>query len=281
MPKRYKVPKGYPGYYPPPPHIDLAERSKAILELKAPDAEPEDQKPGLKKRILLFLGSYILKYYIQLAFRTSKLLLFDVHPDTEKLLADPKGQFIIAIWHNRLMYTVYSLSDHVAGRGHDILAIISQSSDGELIARATKMWGAYTARGSSSRGGTSALKKILRYTKLHFHPLITPDGPRGPVYIVKEGLPAMARFTNLPVVPMCYAAEKKWVTRSWDRFIIPKLFSKTVLSYGAPIYLARDMPVAEACAYLQNAMMAQVDFVEGALADLLAGKKVRSLPENP
>lgn len=271
MPKRYKVPKGYPGYYPPPPHIDLAERSQAVLELKAPD--PESEKLPWKKRLGLWLGSYIMKWYIQLAYRTSKLLFFHVHPETEKLLADPKGQFIIAIWHNRLMYTVYSLSDNVAGRGHDILAIISQSSDGELIARATKMWGAYTARGSSSRGGTAALKKILKYTRLHFHPLITPDGPRGPVYIVKEGLPAMARFTNLPIVPMCYAAEKKWVTRSWDKFIIPKLFSRTVLSYGEPIYLDRNMPVAEACDFLQKKMMAQVEFVESELE-----KRVRVHP---
>lgn len=270
MPKRYKVPKGYPGYYPPPPHIDLAERSKAVLELKAPDAESEQL--SWKKRLGLWLGSYIMKWYIQLAYRTSKLLYFHVHPQTEKLLADPKGQFIIAIWHNRLMYTVYSLSDNVAGRGHDILAIISQSSDGELIARATKMWGAYTARGSSSRGGTAALKKILKYTRLHFHPLITPDGPRGPVYIVKEGLPAMARFTNLPIVPMCYAAEKKWVTRSWDKFIIPKLFSKTVLSYGEPIYLDRNMPVPEACEYLQKKMMEQVEFVERELAERLKAR---------
>lgn len=277
MPKRYKVPKGYPGYYPPPPHIDLAERSKAVLELKAPD--PEREPVPLKKRIGLFLGSYLLKYYIQLAYRTSKLALFDIHPETEKLLADPKGQFIIAIWHNRLMYSVYSLSDNVAGRGHDILAIISQSSDGELIARATKMWGAYTARGSSSRGGTSALKKILKYTRLHFHPLITPDGPRGPVYVVKEGLPAMARFTNLPIVPISYAAQKKWVTRSWDRFIIPKLFSKTVLAYGAPVYLDRDMPVADACTHLQKIMMDQVAYVEGALDDVLAGKPVRPSPD--
>ena len=277
MPRRYKVPKGYPGYYPPPPHIDLAERSAAVLELKAPDGEGE--KVSLKKRLGLFLGSYIMKWYIQLAYRTSKLLLFDIHPETEKLLADPKGQFIIAIWHNRLMYSVYSLSDNVAGRGHDILAIISQSSDGELIARATKMWGAYTARGSSSRGGTAALKKILRYTKLHFHPLITPDGPRGPVYVVKEGLPAMARFTNLPIVPICYAAQKKWVTRSWDRFIIPKLFSKTVLAYGAPIQLSREMPVDDACRYLEKAMMAQVEYVEGALEDLIAGKPARPSPE--
>lgn len=277
MPKRYKVPKGYPGYYPPPPHIDLAERSAAVLELKAPD--PEVTPVPLKKRIGLWLGSYIMKWYIQLVYRTSKLLLFDIHPETEKLLADPKGQFIIAIWHNRLMYSVYSLSDNVAGRGHDVLAIISQSSDGELIARATKMWGAYTARGSSSRGGTAALKKILRYTKLHFHPLITPDGPRGPVYVVKEGLPAMARFSNLPIVPICYAAEKKWVTRSWDRFIIPKLFSKTVLAYGYPIYLDRAMPVEDACLYLQKIMMQQVEYVEGALGDLLAGKPARPSPE--
>lgn len=268
MPKRYKVPKGYPGYYPPPPHIDLAERGKAIQELKAPD--PERTPLSLKKRLGLFIGSYLLKWYIQLAYRTSKVLAFDVHPDAEKLIADPKGQFIIAIWHNRLMLSVYSLADNVAGRGHDVLAIISQSSDGELIARATKMWGAYTARGSSSRGGTAALKKILKYTKLHFHPLITPDGPRGPVYVVKEGLPAMARLTNLPIVPICYAAQKKRIMRSWDKFIVPKLFSKTVLSYGAPIYLDRNLPIEEACAYLQKIMMEQVETVEKKLESLLS-----------
>ncbi|MFO1472339.1 MAG: lysophospholipid acyltransferase family protein [Turneriella sp.] len=267
MPKRYKVPKGYPGYYPPPPHIDLAERSRAIRELKAPD--PERTPLTFRKRLGLFVGSYVLKWYIQLAYRTAKLLAFDVDPEAEKLIADPKGQFIIAIWHNRLMLSVYSLSDNVAGRGHDVLAIISQSSDGELIARATKMWGAYTARGSSSRGGTAALKKILKYTKLHFHPLITPDGPRGPVYVVKEGLPAMARLTGLPIVPICYDASKKWITRSWDKFIIPKLFSKTVLSYGAPIYLDKNMPIDEACTFLQKIMMQQVETVEKRLADLL------------
>lgn len=267
MPKRYKVPKGYPGYYPPPPHIDLSERGKAILELKAPDDEGE--KLPWKKRLGLFIGSYLLKYYIQLAYRTAKILAFDVDPETEKLIADPRGQFIIAIWHNRLMLSVYSLADNVAGRGHDVLAIISQSSDGELIARATKMWGAYTARGSSSRGGTAALKKILKYTRLHFHPLITPDGPRGPVYVVKEGLPAMARLTGLPIVPICYDTNKKWVTRSWDKFIVPKLFSKAVLSYGAPIYLDKSMPMEEACAHLQQIMMQQVATVEKRLIDLL------------
>lgn len=206
-----------------------------------------------------------MKWYIELVYRTSKQIAFEIHPDTEALLSNPRGQFIIALWHNRLMYTIYSLADNVAGRGHDILAIISQSSDGELIARVTKLWGAFTARGSSSRGGTAALKKILRYTKLHFHPLITPDGPRGPVYEVKEGLPAMAHLTNLPIVPMCYDVEKKWIARSWDQFIIPKPFTKAVLCYGAPIYLDKNMPIEEACIHIQKIMLEQVVYTENLL----------------
>lgn len=265
--KRYKLPKGYPGRYPPPPHIDLVERGKAILELKAPD--PEREEVGWRKKLGFILGSRLMRRYIEFAYFTSKMLAFEVHPKTEALLADPQGQFIIAIWHNRLMYAICSLPDHVAGRGHDILAIISQSSDGELIARVTRLWGAYTARGSSSRGGTAALKKILKYTKLHFHPLITPDGPRGPVYVVKEGLPAMARLTNLPIVPMCYDVEKKWVARSWDRFIIPKPFSRAVLCYGEPIYLDKNMPIDAACQHLQQIMMSQVESTEALLQQKL------------
>ncbi|MBV6492598.1 MAG: hypothetical protein LDLANPLL_00593 [Turneriella sp.] len=267
MPKKYKTPKGYLGYYPPPPHINLEERNRAIKELKAPDLET---KPlPFKKRILTQVGARLMKWYIEFVYRSSRLLAFEVHPKTEALLADPKGQFIIAMWHNRLMYTIYSLPDNVAGRGHDILAIISQSSDGELIARVTQMWGAYTARGSSSRGGTAALKKILRYTKLHFHPLITPDGPRGPVYTVKEGLPAMARLANLPIVPMCYDVEKKWIARSWDKFIIPKPFTKAVLCYGEPIYLDKEMPIDTACTFLTQILMEQVEHTEELLQEKL------------
>ena len=265
--KKYKVPKGYPGIYPPPPHIPLEKRTKAILELTDKKNRP---KSGFIKRIWFFLGSRILKIAIEFIYKSCRNPQMMIHPETEKLIDFPRGQFIIALWHNRLFYTVFSLSDHVAGRGHDVLAIISESDDAELIARCTELWGAYTSRGSSTRGGLKAIKKILKYTKLHFHPLITPDGPKGPKYKVKEGVAALARLARLPVVPMCFDADRKWVFNSWDNFIVPKPFSKVVISYGEPVYLDEKMTITENAQFLEKKMLDQVNELEKKIIEIKA-----------
>jgi hypothetical protein len=256
--KKFKLPKDYPGTYPPPPHIPLAKRVEAIREL----LDKKNRKPvSLKYRILFFLGARIFDWAVRFIHLTSRQVFY-LHPETEKLILDPEGHFIIALWHNRLFYTVITLRDKVAAHGHDILAIISQSNDAEFIARCTEIWGAFTARGSSTRGGIGALKRIIKYVRLHFHPLITPDGPKGPVYEVKDGLPVIAQMTGLPIVPMCYDTRRKWVFASWDRFMVPWPFSKVHLSYGEPIRIPDAMNLEEAKHLLKEKMMAQVHELE-------------------
>jgi lysophospholipid acyltransferase (LPLAT)-like uncharacterized protein len=252
--RRFRLPKGYPGVYPPPPHVSLEERSQAIRELRA---KPGDNKT-FKKKVLVRVAPFILKWSVEWIYRLSRQKLY-IHPETQKLIADPKGQFITAIWHNRLFYAVYSLRYRQAQYGHDVLAIISDSSDGEIIARTTEHWGAFTARGSSTRGGKKAMKRLLKYVRLHFHPLITPDGPLGPVYEVKEGVVALAKLTGLPIVPVAYDTPSKWVFSSWDGFMVPKPFARVHLDYGKPIYIERDMSTEEGIALVQQAMMDQVN----------------------
>jgi lysophospholipid acyltransferase (LPLAT)-like uncharacterized protein len=66
---------------------------------------------------------------------------------------------------------------------------------------------------------------------------ITIDGPQGPRYVAKRGAAYLARRSGNPVVPFCISADKKWVMRSWDRFEIPKPFTRAVVLIGTPIYI--------------------------------------------
>lgn len=258
MQSKRKIPKSYPGKFPPPPHIDLEERSKAMYELLD---KSQRKKLGWKKEFLFALFSRIIKIWVEFTYKTCKQKQF-IDPQTQALIDDPKGQFIIALWHNRLFYVVYSLKSLIGEKGHDILAIISQSDDGEFIARTTEIWGAFTVRGSSSRGGTKVIKQILKYAKLHFHPLITPDGPRGPVYQVQDGVLTLARLTGLPIVPMCYDSKQKWMFSSWDKFIVPKPFSRVYLDYGAPFYVTEGDDFERDRSRLETQMMEQVQKLE-------------------
>ncbi len=254
--KRLGIPKGYPGVYPPPPHIPVEKKAEAIRYLLD---KKHRAKLSFRKNLFFRLGARLVNYAVRLIFFTCKETDLQIDKETQALIDDPTKQFIVAMWHNRLFYSVYTLKARVAEKCHDILAIISDSDDGEFIARATEQWGAFVSRGSATRGGIKALKKILRFVKLHFHPLITPDGPQGPVYEIKEGLPALAKITGLPVVCVCYDAKRKWVFNSWDKFIAPKPFSKIALRYSAPIHVDKEMSIAKATAILSETMMGQVN----------------------
>lgn len=258
LPKKpSNLPPGFPGRYPIPGHIGREAKENSIRELLL-DTKKRNQELHIKTRAGFWLGGKILQYAIQFLYASSHQKL-SIHPETRKLIADPKGHFIIAIWHNRLFYTVFSLPFLVARHGHDVLAIISQSKDAEFIARCTEAWGAYTARGSTTRGGKAALKKILRHTKNHFHPLITPDGPKGPRYQVQDGVLALAQMANLPIIPLAWDSKRKWVFNSWDQFMVPKPFATVYLDYGAPFFPERSASMEENREKLRNIMISQTD----------------------
>lgn len=117
--------------------------------------------------------------------------------------------------------------------------MISASRDGELISTIARSMGYTPVRGSSSKGGQEALKGMVRFMKEGKRCAITPDGPRGPRREVKKGVVDLARLTGCPVVPFAFEAQHCWRLRSWDRFIIPKPFSRAVFIYGEPIQVPR------------------------------------------
>lgn len=151
----------------------------------------------------------------------------------ERLAAD--GQPVIfAVWHGRLLPLTYF------HRHRNITAIISRSGDGEYIARVVEGWGYRTVRGSTSRGGSSALRSLVKAARAGESLAITPDGPRGPRQRLQPGVITAAQLTGLPIIPLACGASRAWWPGGWDRFCVPKPFARVRVLYGEPRWVARD-----------------------------------------
>jgi hypothetical protein len=157
---------------------------------------------------------------------------------------------IIAAWHDQLLLIPRGYS----GPGGQIL--ISRSRDGELIARTIQYLGHHAVRGSSSRGGSSAFKQLLRLAKQPYDIGITPDGPRGPRHEMKDGVVQLARISGRAVVPVALVASRGHRFSSWDRFLLPYPFGRIVFSYGEPLYCGRDDDPEQFKQQLHQAMLA-------------------------
>ena len=145
------------------------------------------------------------------------------------------GQPLLGLcWHGDLLVFAFRQ------RGAGLATLISQSKDGEYIARVVERWGYTVLRGSSSRGGSSALRSMVRVLRDGQSLAVTPDGPRGPRRKLKPGSLLAARMSGVPVLPTAAAATSAWWLGGWDRFLVPKPFARVRLLYGEPRSIPRD-----------------------------------------
>jgi hypothetical protein len=138
--------------------------------------------------------------------------------------------------------------------------MISQHRDGEFIARAVKQFGVDSIRGSTTRGGLSALRGMIRFFRSGANLAITPDGPQGPKHVVQNGVIELARQTGAPIVPVTYGASRKKELGSWDNFILPYPFCKVAYLWGEPLFVPRDADKdrMEECRRLLEERMRQI-----------------------
>jgi lysophospholipid acyltransferase (LPLAT)-like uncharacterized protein len=113
--------------------------------------------------------------------------------------------------------------------------LISQSFDGELIARTLGLLGYYSVRGSSSRGGAAGLLALQGVIERGLPVVFTADGPRGPIYQTKIGPVKLAQMTGEAMGSFYLLPERAWVMRSWDQFLIPKPFSRVAVSWARKV----------------------------------------------
>jgi lysophospholipid acyltransferase (LPLAT)-like uncharacterized protein len=149
---------------------------------------------------------------------------------------------IYCIWHNRLTLSMRIYHGFVARRKKSagLAALVSASKDGALLARILEDFGVQPVRGSSSRRGPQALLELTTWAERGYDLAITPDGPRGPCYVVREGVMSLAQVTSFPVVPVSCELHPKLRLKSWDRFQIPLPFAKCIVRFGEPIRVPRE-----------------------------------------
>jgi lysophospholipid acyltransferase (LPLAT)-like uncharacterized protein len=171
---------------------------------------------------------------VGLLSRTYRYRLVD--EENEQRTLDTYGSVVYASWHQRFFpgITLFAARKPIA-------IMISQSRDGEMIAHVVDMLGWRSVRGSSSRGGPRALKQIRTLTRQGFRIGHIVDGPQGPFGVVKPGLLVIAQFAGTPIVPVIFSAQRYWRFNSWDRFMVPKPFSRIVVRFAPPISVPRRL----------------------------------------
>jgi lysophospholipid acyltransferase (LPLAT)-like uncharacterized protein len=204
----------------------------------------------LKRRLLIRLAGLAFYAVIALIGRTVR---FTVVGREEYDALNAAGRpYVGAFWHNRLLLATWFF------RRRGIVVMTSESFDGEYIARFIQRFGYGAARGSSTRGGSRALVFMRACMRAGLPTAFTIDGPRGPVYVAKEGAIHLARATGAPVLPLSISAERVWEVKSWDRFQVPRPFTRAVVLFAPTISVPRDGDDAE-LARKQASLQATLD----------------------
>jgi lysophospholipid acyltransferase (LPLAT)-like uncharacterized protein len=154
----------------------------------------------------------------------------------------PSGPMIYCMWHNRLVLCGEAYRQFKPKRGSTsgIAAMVSASRDGGFLTAILECFKMRPVRGSSSRRGPQALLEMATLAGRGYDLAITPDGPRGPRYLVQDGVMSLAQVTGLPIVPFSFFARRKICLKSWDGFQIPLPFSRCELNAGKPIRVPRE-----------------------------------------
>ena len=207
---------------------------------------------SFKDRYLIRAGDLIFFLLIKAICATIK---FEIEGWHNWEAASQNGKIpIYTFWHNRVFLATYFWQQ----RG--IVVMTSRSFDGEYIARFIQRFGYGAVRGSSTRGGVGAIIEMARLMRAGCTTAFTIDGPKGPRYVAKMGAVLLAKKSGHPIMPVTMALDRYWTTPSWDRFQIPKPFTRARVFVAPPIYVPADADEA--------ALAAKRDELQQTLDDL-------------
>ncbi|MBN1150893.1 DUF374 domain-containing protein [candidate division WOR-3 bacterium] len=185
----------------------------------------------IKDNIFLGIGHFLGYYLILLWGKTLSILKVNVD---ETLTEQSNYPAIYLLWHRDLLVPAYFFRK----RGYNVL--IGKHRDAEYISRIALKLGYRTLRGSATRGTTSAQRDIVRSLERKELVVITPDGPKGPPLVIKEGVLSAAFKTGAPLIPVILSYKKFHSFRSWDRFRLAFPFSKVCILLGKPIFMGKQ-----------------------------------------
>ncbi len=196
----------------------------------------KDSRFSFSQRLTIAVVPRLLALLLRLLHRTLRYEVV-VEPGAEP--PNPPARQVWCFWHRCLISCACYFHSAIHPVGGYPAVLISRSFDGELIARTIERLGFLTARGSSTRFGSSGLSALAKALKRGHPAVFTADGPIGPVYKAKPGAVKLAQFTGCTIGTLYAHPEKAWILRSWDRFMIPKPFSRVAISWGRDVEAPR------------------------------------------
>jgi lysophospholipid acyltransferase (LPLAT)-like uncharacterized protein len=162
----------------------------------------------------------------------SATLRFEI--SDEAGLVTYQGPVVYALWHEDI-FVVPAAWCKAYGRIRRAVILTSASHDGAAVARAMSLFGMGSVRGSTSRRAVAALVAMKKSLRDGYDVCVTPDGPRGPRRVLQAGLVKLAQSAGAPVVPIRLTYGSAWRLKTWDRFAIPKPFSRVRVVFGSAL----------------------------------------------
>ena len=203
---------------------------------------PSQRRLDWRRRLTYRLGLPLLKLILASLWRSYR---FEFLPGQRALFEQPPDAGTApCYWHQHHVLCSYLIRQWVR-RGFKAGFLISDSVDGEVPARIAQSWGAEAIRGSANRTGTAAMREMRELGRRGLAIVSTADGPLGPHAQFKPGVVLMARVNGAVMLPLSCAAERAWTLRRWDRFMIPKPFSRVVVAIGEPVAPAAGLREAD------------------------------------
>jgi lysophospholipid acyltransferase (LPLAT)-like uncharacterized protein len=183
-------------------------------------------------RVIQWLLVWSIFLYLKLVYITSKWQF--IWPDKiQQHDINRLNGALFALWHNRLAFGMY-----VFRKYNNVFALASSHTDGKLITSIIKSMNYGVIEGSTNRNPTGAVRAIIKLITTGNLVVVTPDGPRGPVYKVNSSITKIAKKYDKELIPVSCMATNYFELKSWDRMMIPKPFGKIVVTIGNPVMLS-------------------------------------------
>jgi len=191
----------------------------------------------IEQAFLRKIGYYTLFQIVNILCKS--LSITYVNKKVIDKLENENQHFVFAFWHGSMLLPWY------LQRYKNFAGLTSKSKDGDLLAKVLKLWKYNVVRGSSTEGGEVALGILLDFAKNGCSISITPDGPKGPYRKMKAGAVISAKKSGLPLVMVGVGFRNKRYLKSWDKFTVPKLFTKAKIVYSDPIRIDNNLSYEE------------------------------------
>lgn len=206
------------------PRAEISEKDSQMLRKAYEFADLSAYSFG--QRLSIRVAGFIFYSLIRLIGKTIRFEI--VGRENLDKISEWEKQPIRCFWHEQIFLTIYFF------RRTQAVSIVSQSFDGEYIARCLQHFGGGVVRGSSTRGGAGALIEFIRLMKTGCSAFVTVDGPKGPRRVVKDGALLLSKKSGNPILPFSVISKKSRTLKSWDKMQIPRPFSRALILIGEP-----------------------------------------------